>query len=215
MKLTNAHLVVSSFAALAGVALAAYQAFAPSSPPQIVVAVPTAAQTSQTIEKSDAAAVNDAAKTDIAAVVPTAFDPGQGISYAAALKDDSEQRYSFADLFDGKPETVLTIAEPDKELNILVDFSRLGAQTVAGLEYQPPQGSADTPATTLDVMVLPEGHMEASGRTIMSFTLQTTPGKQTFTLPAKEQGKGLWLRVAGPPDATRITVGDFRILRAQ
>jgi hypothetical protein len=213
MKLTSAHLVVSSFAALAGVALAAYQAFAPSSsaPPQIVVAVPAAAPA----EKSDANMATEIAKTDTAAVAPAALDPGQGITFNAALKDGSEQRYSFADIFDGKPETELTIAEPDKELNILVDFSSLGPQTVWGLEYEPPRGGAtEVLATTLDVTVLPDGRMEPSGRPVMSFALQTTPGKQTFTLPAKELGRGLWLRLAGPEGATRVTVGDFRILRS-
>jgi hypothetical protein len=214
MKLTSAHLVVSSFAALAGVALAAYQAFAPSAStqPQIVVAVPAAAPAAA--EKADATTATEVAKTDIAAVEPAVLDPEQGIAFAAALKDDSEQRYSFADLFDGRTETVLTIAAPDRELNILVDFSRLGPQTVTGLVYEPPQGASDPLATTLDVMVLPDGRLEPSGRPVMSFALQTAPGKQTFTLPSKELGTGLWLRLAGPEGAARVSVGDFRILRA-
>jgi hypothetical protein len=62
-------------------------------------------------------------------------------------------------------------------------------------------------------MVLPEGQMDTSGRPIQSFTLQTTPGKQSFAIPDHAIGKGLWLRIAGPAEATSIAIGDFRILK--
>jgi hypothetical protein len=204
MKLTNAHLVVSSFAALAGVGLAAYQTFAPQGPTPIVVTSEPA------VEKT----TTEVTKTDIAALQPTALDAGQGLAFSAALNDGSEKRYAFTDLFDGKPETVVTITDPDKELDVLVDFGALGVKTVAGFEYEPPRGSADKPATTLDVIVLPEGRLEPTGRPILSFELQTTPGKQTFMLPEAQAGKALFLRVAGPPGLSRVAVGDFRILTA-
>jgi hypothetical protein len=47
----------------------------------------------------------------------------------------------------------------------------------------------------------------------MSFTLQTAAGRQTFALPARSTGKYIWLRVAGPDDASEVSVGDFRVLR--
>jgi hypothetical protein len=129
----------------------------------------------------------------------------------AALKDGSDARYRFRDLFDGRPETYLTFGGADHEINMLVDLG--GTRSVAGIEYAPPIATdGKARANTLDVMVLPEG-AEASGRQVMSFTLQTAAGRQTFALPARSTGKYIWLRVAGPDDASEVSVGDFRVLR--
>ena len=65
----------------------------------------------------------------------------------------------------------------------------------------------------LDVMVLPDAKIDMTGNAIQSFTLQTTPGKQTFTIPEPATGKALWLRVSGPGGATNLAVGDFKILK--
>jgi len=48
----------------------------------------------------------------------------------------------------------------------------------------------------------------------MSFALQSSPGSQTFTLPQKSEGKGLWVRIAGPVGMGNIAVGDLKILKA-
>ena len=157
----------------------------------------------------EAAAV---AKSD--ALQLDAVDLGQGATFSAALKDGSERRYHFADMFDGKASTSLAITSPDQELDVLVSFADTTAQPVSTIEYvPPPQHTIGQAATKLDVAILPEGQMDASGLAIQSFTLQTTPGKQSFVIPDKAMGKALWIRVAGPDGATNIAVGDFRILR--
>ncbi len=204
-KFTGVHLVATSFAAIAGVAIAAYQTLMPGAAPQQPVQV--------TVVQSPVAEaeVPVSTKTDALAAVP--FDLGQGAQFSAALKDGSEQRYNFTELFDSKPETSISIAAPDQELNVLVRFAGDAAQPVKSIEYTPPPGSEGSAATVLDVMVLPEPLLETSGNAIQSFTLQTTPGKQTFAIPAHAQGKALWLRIGGPADAAGIAVGDFKILK--
>ena len=205
-RFSNAHMVATTFAAVAGVAIAVYQTLLPGAAPlqqpvQVTLAVESlAAKIDVPVAKGDA-------------VQSGPFDIGQGAQFSAALKDGAEQRYRLSELFDGKLETSLSIAAPDRELNVLVSFAGDVAQPVNLIEYVPPSGNSSTAATQLDVMVLPEGLMDTSGRPIQSFTLQTTPGKQSFALPDHALGKGVWLRIAGPADATSIAIGDFKILK--
>ena len=205
-RFSNAHMVATSFAAVAGVAIAAYQTLMPG-------ASPTPAPVQVTLAVESPAAETDAPVAKGDAVQSGPFDIGQGAQFSAALKDGAEQRYELAELFDGKPETALSIAAPDRELNVLVSFAGDMAQPVNLIEYVPPAGSSAAAATQLDVMVLPEGLMDTTGRPIQSFTLQTTPGKQSFAIPGHAMGKGLWLRIAGPADAANISIGDFKILK--
>ncbi len=203
-KFTGAHMVATSFAAIAGVAIAAYQTLMPGAAPQ-------QQPVQVTVVQPPVAEAPVSTKTDALAVLP--IDLGQGAQFSAALKDGSEQRYHFTELFDGKLETSLEISGPDHEINVLVRFAGDAAQPVSAIEYIPPRSVEGAAATVLDVMVLPEPLLETSGNAIQSFTLQTTPGKQLFAIPENAQGKALWLRIAGPADATGIAVGDFKILR--
>lgn len=199
-------MVATSFAAIAGVAIAIYQTLMPGAAPtqapvQVTLAVESpVAKAEVPVEKGDA-------------VQSGPFDIGQGAQYSSALKDGAEQRYRLAELFDGKSETSLSIAAPDRELNVLVSFAEDTAQPVNLIEYIPPSDNSVAAATQLDVMVLPEGQMDTTGRPIQSFTLQTTPGKQSFTLPDHAMGKGVWLRITGPANSESIAIGDFRILK--
>jgi hypothetical protein len=206
-KFSGIHMLATSFAAIAGVAITAWQTLGSgSAPPQPV-------QVTVVQQPAAVAAVNDTVATKTDAVLTNFSDLGQGAQFSAALKDGSEQRYHFTDMFDGKPETSLSIADPDTEVNVLVSFTGDAAQRVATIEYQPPAVTSEQAATVLDVMVLPEGKIDTTGNAIQSFTLQTTPGKQTFTIPEPATGKALWLRVSGPSGATNLAVGDFRILK--
>jgi len=206
MRFSNAHMVATTFAAVAGVAIAIYQTLMPgAAPPQQPVQVTLA------VESPAAKAEVPVAKGD--AVQSGPFDVGKGSQFSAALKDGAEQRYRLAELFDGKSETSINIAAPDRELNVLVSFAEDVAQPVNIIEYIPPSDNFVSAATQLDIMVLPEGQMDTTGRPIQSFTLQTTPGKQSFALPDHAMGKGVWLRIAGPADAESIAIGDFRILK--
>lgn len=229
-RLSNLNLGISAFAALAGVLFAGIQAFSPSSGPapiNVTVALDPAKKagdsgtpTGLDVVKSGGVidAVNSGGKGDsTAATLPQA--PVQsaaldlsGNMVTAAMKDGSEARYRFHDLFDGRPETELVIQTPDQEVNVLLDLG--GERQVSALEYAPPsQAEGVARATILDVMVLPEGQLEASGRPVMSYPLQTSAGRQTFSLPAQTRGKYLWLRIAGPQGAEKIAVGDFKVLQ--
>ncbi len=208
VKLSNLHIAATSFAAIAGVAIAGYQAFGPhlsGQPPlNVVVALDSQKATANmVVEKSDA----------IPAMATQSIELGRDALITAALKDGSEKRYSFTNLFDGRSDTYLTITQPDTEVNILVSFKGTAPRTVTALEYTPPAGADPlTLATTIDVMVLPDGQLEASGRPVMSFTLQQSLESQIFAIPGRAQGKGLWLRMAGAETAAKSVVGDFRIL---
>lgn len=211
MKLTNLHIAVSSFAAVAGVAIAGYQAFAPQpagqSPLQVTVA----------LDPLQAGAGDAGAKTDGGPMLQTAsIALEKNAKVTAAFKDGSEARYVFASLFDGNPTTSLTTAPPDSEVNVVVNFESMTAQPVTAIQYTPPPGADTTRlASKLDVMVLPEGQLQASGLPVISFTLQQSAESQTFAIPGHTSGRGLWLRIAGPEDGQPVVIGDFSILREQ
>jgi hypothetical protein len=198
---------LSSLVGVAGVAIAGYQALWPQPAQREAINVTVALDppvAATTVEKSDAAAMIAVEEIDLA----------RGASISAALKDGTEGRYDFAALVDGRPETYLTLAPPDSELNVLVTFSGLGAQDVTAISYAPPAGIDPAKlASVLDVAVLPEGEMGAAGRPVYTFALQTSPGSQTFAIPGRASGRGVWLRVAGPPGSSDLAVGDFRIVR--
>lgn len=210
VKLTNFHIVISSLAAIAGVGLAAYQTFLPQPSAQQPVSVVVTVDP----QKADAVIPNETVlKTDVPKLATETVNLAEGASFGAALKDGSEARYGFASLFDGHDDTFLALAPPDTELNILVLFKGTEAQQVTALEYLPPAGvDPAAMAKSVDVMVLPEGEMGASGRPVMSFELPQSAEPRTFAIPGGEAGKGLWLRVVGVPGAAKSYVGDFRIL---
>jgi hypothetical protein len=224
-RFSNIHFAISAFAAIAGVVFAAIQTLSLGSGPapiNVTLALeplggakPEGAG-AELAKTNGAGTVNIAAKGDGDALLApaqmdaAAFDLSNS-KVVAALKDGSDARYRFRDLFDGRPETYITYGGKDHEINMLVDLG--GTRSVAGIEYAPPDtDDGKARANTLDVMVLPEG-AEASGRQVLSFALQTAAGRQTYALPAKSTGKYIWLRVAGPDGAGEVSVGDFRVLR--
>lgn len=204
LKLSNFHIVISSLAAVAGVGIAGYQAFAPQPAAQAPVNV---------VVSLDQQADETVSKTDAPALMTETVNLASGASFSAAMKDGSEERYSFGSLFDGAGDTFLAIEPPDGEINILVLFSGNAAREVTALEYTPPAGvDPKSMATTVDVIVLPEGQLEASGRPVISFSLPQSNEARTFAIPGRAEGKGLWLRVAAAPGGQKSFVGDFKIL---
>lgn len=208
VKLTNFHVVISSLAAIAGVGIAGYQAFAPQpvaqAPVNVVVSLDQ--QADETVTKTDA-------KTDSPALMTETVNLASDASFTAAMKDGSEERYSFASLFDGAGDTFLAIEPPDEEINVLVMFAGNQSREVTALEYTPPAGvNPKNMAVTVDVIVLPDGQLEASGRPVISFNLPQSAEARTFAIPGRAEGKGLWLRVAAAPGGEKSFVGEFRIL---
>jgi hypothetical protein len=209
VKLSSFHIVISSLAAIAGVGIAGYQAFTPQPAAQQPVNVVVTLDQ----QKADQVTPDETiAKSDSPTLRTETVNLAEGASFAAALKDGSDSRYGFASLFDGAEDTFLSIKQPDEDLNILVLFSGNQTRDVTALEYAPPSGvDPQNMATTVDVMVLPEGQLEASGRPVISFSLPQSPETRTFAIPGRAEGKGLWLRVAGTPGKDSY-VGDFKIL---
>ena len=208
VKLTNFHIVISSLAAIAGVGIAGYQTFAPQPAAQapVNVVVSLDQQAGETVSKTDV-------KTDAPALMTETVNLAADASFTAALKDGSEERYSFGSMFDGASDTFLAIEPPDGEINVLVMFSGTSAREVTALEYMPPAGvDPRNMATTVDVIVLPDGQLEASGRPVISFNLPQSAETSTFAIPGRAEGKGLWLRVAAAPGSEKSFVGDFKIL---
>lgn len=198
------HLLATSVAALAGVAIAGYQTiYRPAEP-----ANPTPVQVTVSVDPSKVAA---ATTTDVAKGDPSSPGLAAGATFTAALNDGTDQRYAFAELFDGNPQTRLSIKAPESEVNVLMSFAGGKSEVVRMVQYEPPSGTEGAAATQLDLMVLPDGQMNGAGRIIQSFTLQTTPGRQSFELPGAESGKAIWFRIAGPTDQGPISVGEFRV----
>lgn len=193
-KLTNFHIAATSIAALGGLALAAWQALAPQSGTHVTVA----------LEAPRIADTIDTASIDLA----------RNASFTAALKDGADQRYTLEKLFDGDPQTYVTLVPPDSELNVQVDFGGSGPGTVTAIEYAPPPGADPANlATLVDLMVLPDGQLEASGRPVMSFSLKRSSGSQTLAVPGNARGRGVWLRISGPSGNSGTVIGDFRVLQ--
>jgi len=186
-------------------ALAAYQVFGlphgVQEPVKVTVSLEQTATTALATEPA-------APKSD--ALTASILDPGATIT--AALKDGSDQRYQFSDLFDGSAETSIMLAETDQEINILVTFPNADAREVRAVTYVPPADVERAAEGPVDVTVLPEGQMEASGRPVYSFAFAPGEVGQTFSIPGNTMGKGVWLRIAATPGSV---IGDFRIVRAQ
>lgn len=202
-RFSGFHILATSFAAVAGVLLAAYQTLMPGpapAPVQVNVAVD---QQPATVE---AAAVKANAE------LPPGTDLARTASFAAALKDGVDQRYALASLFDGNPNTLVTIQGTDQELNVLVSFAGGEAKRVQQIEYVPPAGPGSK-AAVVDVAVLPDGQLGAAGLPIQSYSLPEGE-TQSFPLPGDASGRGLWLRIAGSAPGEPFAIGEFRIIGA-
>jgi hypothetical protein len=83
---------------------------------------------------------------------------------------------------------------------------------VTGIELSAPEGIPATAyAAALEVMILPDGSMEGSGRDVTTFTLQPGMAVQSFNL-TPSLGKALWIRLAGQAAAPATIIGDIRVL---
>jgi hypothetical protein len=203
VKLSSFHVAVSSFAALAGVIIAGWQVFGPPHPQAPPVNV--------TLTIPQAAAPVSTDDTD--SISTSSIDLAKGAQFTSADKEE-DGRYSFDSIFDGKPDSYITLSGSDSELNVMVNFAGDAAREVTAISYTPPPGvPPDKLATSVDVVVLPDGDAGAAGHPVYSFTLQTTPGTQTFAIPGHHSGKAVWLRVAGNPNTKGIAIGDFGIIR--
>lgn len=209
----NVHLAITGFCALMSVALAAVQTFRSQpdkAPVEVTVVAPEAPVVAEPLET-----VNVASKEDSANVTEVPFQSAAVLSearFAPATRPDVLTRYKLADLFDGNPTTLLTLVPPDTDIDFIVELPMAEGAKVTGIEISAPEGIPVTAyATAMEVMILPDGTMEGSGRDVTTFTLQPGLAVQSFNLPPS-LGKALWIRLAGQAGAPATIIGDIRVL---
>ena len=213
------HLVISSVCAVGALALGIVQTFdlaprgqAPAAVEPPVQTAPSpaaeapAAQTITQVAKSDAPAEALAVKTAAEVQGP---DPSR-LKFFSGTADNAPLAIDAAALFDGRPDGAVTV-EGANGVDFIVEWGEPGAYTVTGLQYtQPPGAGPAGRATSLDVMVIPEGEGTAAGQQVLTFPLSTADGAQSLRIPATP-GKGLWLRLAGGPEAGAVALGEIRV----
>lgn len=218
----KAHLVISSVCAVGALALGIIQTFdlAPrhgGAPPpaEVQAAAPTLTPPSAT--PPEAATITQIAKSDapVETVALKAAAEGQGpdvsrMKFFSGTADNAPLAIDATALFDGRPESAATV-EGKNGVDFIVEFGEPGAFMITGLEYiQPPGASAAGRATSLDVMIIPEGEGSPGGQQVLSFPLSTADGAQSIRIPATP-GKGMWLRLAGAPDTGALALGEIRV----
>lgn len=219
------HLVISSVCAVGALALGIVQTFnlAPrtSAPPEAAVQpvqpVPAAASVAPVAGVPAAETITQVAKSDapVETVAVKAAAEGQGpdparLKFFSGAADNAPLAIDAAALFDGRGDIAVTV-EGANGFDFIVEWGEPGAFTVTGLQYtQPPGAGPAGRATSLDVMVIPEGDGAAAGQQVLSFPLSTDDGAQSLRIPATP-GKGLWLRLAGGPEANAVALGKIRV----
>jgi hypothetical protein len=209
----NVHLAITGFCALMSVALAAVQTFRSEpekAPVEVTVVAPEAPVVAEPLET-----VNVASKQDSANVTEVPFQSAAVLSearFAPATRPDVVSRYKLVDLFDGNPTTLLTLVPPDTDIDFIVELPMAEGAKVTGIEISAPEGIPVTAyAIAMEVMILPDGTMEGSGRDVTTITLQPGLALQSFNLPPS-LGKALWIRLAGQAGAPATIIGDIRVL---
>lgn len=209
-RLGTFHIVVSSVAAIAGVALAAYQVFMP--PP--AAQAPVNVVVSLDPQKSDSGAADmTIAKSDAPVIETTSVDLTKGARITSAMKDGAEGRYAIASLFDGAEDTFVAITPPEEELSIQIAFPDGQTHEVTAIDYHPPVGvDPASMAASVDVTVMPEASVSGAGLQVFSFSLPRSGEPQSFAIPGRVRGTGVILLVKPNPGVEKSYVGDFRVL---
>jgi hypothetical protein len=226
-QMQKTHLVISSVCAVGALALGIVQTFdlvpRQAASPPVAAVQPADTVPGQTVPAQaaasapSAATITQVAKSDapVEAVAVKAAAEGQGpdplrLKFFSGTADNAPLPIDAAALFDGRTDSAVTI-EGGNGLDFIVEFGEPGAFTITGLEYtQPAAAAAAGRATSLDVMVIPEGEGTAAGQQVLSFPLSTADGAQSLRIPATA-GKGLWLRLAGGPEAGAVALGEIRV----
>jgi hypothetical protein len=209
-RLGTFHILVSSLAAIAGVALAAYQVFMP----QPAAQAPVNVVVSLDPQKTDSGAADmTISKSDAPAIETTTVDLTQGAQINSALKEGAEERYALANLFDGAQDTFVAITPPDEELSVQIAFPGGEAREVTAIDYHPPDGvDPANMAASVDVTVMPEASVGGAGLQVFSFTLPQSTEPASFPIPGRVRGTGVILLVKPNPGVAKSYVGDFRVL---
>ena len=222
MRIKNIHVAISALCAVAGVAIAAIQTFGRSDAVPVEVKVELSGAEAAAKDASPAA-VNGDGKTDgvpavgsnVTEVTPTepagfAMASLDRAKFLPATQPDTPSRYMLPALFDGDPSTYVKFAAPQEDIDFIVEFPFAQPITITGMEIDTGEAQTSAPGK-LEVMILPSGSMEASGRAVTSFDLRPGSGVQKFALPPAE-GKGAWIRIAAQPGAAETIIGDLKLI---
>ena len=205
VSMKGTYLAVSGVCAIATVVLGFVQAFGPES-----IGVDASPKVQEAASEQPAAQLT-VAKIDAAEVSLT---PGRPLKFVRGTRDGVVDRYPMADLFDGNPDTWIETQPGERDLDFIAEFEGAGVHRITGIEYRHPAAAdPDAVATLIDVIVMPEGSLEASGREVRSFTIAPEKGPQVFSIPGTS-GKGVWLRIAGSESAPDLVVGEVRLITA-
>ena len=223
MRVKNIHLKISALCAVAGVLIAAIQTFGQSDAVPVEVKVELSAPDASKSPSDSAVTVNGESKTNgtpdlgsnVTEVMPS--EPA-GFSVAsldrarflAATRQDTPMRFALPTLFDSNPSTYLKVAAPDTDIDFIVEFPFAQPITITGVEIDTGEAEAPGPGI-LEVMILPSGSMEGSGRAVTSFDIRPGGGVQKFALPPAE-GKGAWIRIAARPGTAETIIGDLKLI---
>jgi hypothetical protein len=222
MRIKNIHVVVSAFCAVAGVLIAAIQTFGSSDTVPVEVKVELSGAEAAAKDSSPAA-VNGDGKTDgTPSLGPnvTEVTPSEPAGFAVASLDrarflpatrpDTPSRHILPALFDSNPSTYVKLAAPEEDIDFIVEFPFAQPITITGMEIDMGDAQGSGPGK-LEVMILPSGSMEGSGRAVTSFDIRPGGGVQKFALPPAE-GKGAWIRIAAQPGAAETIIGDLKLI---
>jgi hypothetical protein len=222
-RVKNIHVVISGLCAVAGVLMAAIQTFGGVDPKPVEVKVEV--RTPGAPAAGDSTAVNGDGKrngtlepgqntTEVTPSEPSGFvvaslDQGR---FLPATRQDTPRRFPLPVLFDSNPSTYIKLQSPETDIDFILEFPFTSPLVITGMEIDAGEADAVAPIK-LEVMILPSGTMEGSGRLVTSFDLRPGGGLQKFSLPPAE-GKGAWIRIAGKPDAAETIIGDLKLISA-
>jgi hypothetical protein len=223
MRIRNIHVAISALCAVAGVLIAAIQTFGHSDtvPVEVKVELSSAEETKN--EGSAMATVNGDGKTsntpspltnvtEVTPSEPAGFPVAslERAKFLPATRHDTPARFALPTLFDSNPSTYVKLAAPESDIDFIVEFPFAQPLTITGLEIDAGEAELIAPRT-LEVMILPSGSMEGSGRAVTSFNIRPGGGVQKFAIPPAD-GKGAWIRIAGQPGARETIIGDLKII---
>lgn len=223
MRVSNIH-VISALCGVAGVVIAAFQTFGRSDAVPLEVKVEVSAPSAEN-RATGAAAVNGDTKSanrpqmvrNITEVTPTepAGLPVASLDRARflpATRPDTPSRFALSTLFDGNPSTYLKLTAAESDIDFIIEFPFTQPLVITGVEIDTGEENALSPEK-LEVMVLPSGSMEGSGRSVTTINIIPGRGVQKFLLPPAE-GKSAWIRIAAPPGASETIIGDLKLITA-
>jgi hypothetical protein len=225
MRIKNIHIVISALCGVAGVLIAAIQTFGRPETVPVEVKVELKDSERQMPPPAPATVNGDVKSNGTRDLGPnvTEVTPSEPAGFAVASLDkakflpatrsDTPMRFTLPALFDGNSSTYVKLVAPEQDIDFIIEFPFAQPLTITGIEIDAGEAESAAPAK-FEVMILPSGSMEGSGRAVMSFDLQPGGGVQKFSLPPAE-GKGAWIRIAARPGAEETIIGDLKLISAE